>query len=107
MSARSKIKKRYGESSPDHESKAGNYLRAVIHHVDSAAHAYEKGNCLETGTKIDDAWMAIGKALAHIESMDDGGAGSRARQMFVERRSDIEWIDSKFEKTCVRKKPTK
>lgn len=107
MSARSKTKKRYGDGHTGHEASAKNLLRAVRHHVDVAIHEYEKGNCLGAGTAIDNAWFAEGKARSHIESMEHGGAGSDVSQSYDRHQQDIEWIDSKFEKTCVRKKPTK
>lgn len=102
-----RAKKRYGDGHTGHEASAKNSLRAVRHHVDVAIHEYERGNCLGAGIAIDNAWFTQGKARTHIESMEHGGAGSDASQVYAERQRDIEWIDEKFEKTCVRKRPAK
>ena len=74
--------------------------------VGDATRAYARGDCLTAGKRIDDAYYALGAGYAHSVAEGRRTSGSLHDRLTHAERG-LKAIDSKFERTCVRKKPTR
>jgi len=69
---------------------------------------YRGGKCLGAGTEIDKAYVAIGKATAHLTSTEKhASVAARIWDRLDSVKRGLKAIDENFEHTCVRKSPVK
>lgn len=97
--------KKFGSSNADHLFAAKEEIRTIRRQADKATDAYEKDDCLKAGKVIDAAYRSMGRAETHLYSMSR--LDPDAHSDLLGAGDDVHFIDEKFEKTCVRKRPGK
>lgn len=86
-----------------HAARALKAIEEAEDNVEAASAAYNNGDCLTAGQKIDRAYVLLGKAEGHGEGCGDYDTRWVDRHKRVSKY--LERVDDKFEKKCVRKRP--
>lgn len=99
-------KKNLGSVSRTHIQQADYAVTSLSMYVENAQKAYARGQCRVAGQQIDKAYLALGKATAHLTSAEKSPSQAVKvwdnRDAFSKRLYDL---DEKFEATCVRRRP--
>jgi len=99
--------KKFGSTSTAHVQQASYAQDTAYMHVENAVRGYAAGKCLVAGGEIDKAYVAIGKATAHLTSADkNASAAAKSWDRLDHVKAALKAIDHKFEKSCVKKSPT-
>jgi hypothetical protein len=97
--------KRFHGSEAVHRRELADETPALRDAISEAIASYREGDCLRAGQEIDQAWRLLGRLEAHNLSLpfEEGLDSTRIKFLYDSLRN----VDSKFERTCVRKKPTR
>ena len=106
MARRRRKKRMFGSLSREHIREANSALSWAANAVDQAERAYRKSSCLEAGKEIDQAYLGIGKATAHLMSTTKSASqAADAWDWLHTVKTKLKRVDEQFEQTCVRKQP--